>query len=185
MSRLVAVRFPTLLPRLGIGLPARLAPLVVVEGEAAWAWDPDPPDLPIATFIPPRTTHTEAAWGVDHVVVTVPDLSAGIETLVAAGVDFRRTGLTARGQNAAFFLAGPVIEVIEVPGSITRLAGVAFETDLVLEVVAGRWAAAGLEPTTPHDAVQPGRRIMSLKGHRVAVMDRRALEDRSSGPSSS
>ncbi len=175
MSALAAVRFPTHLPGIGIHLPAVLSPLTVVDGSPAWAWTGSVPKLGIPTFTDPVTPRIESDWGVDHVVITVPDLHAGVDALVAVGVDLRRTGTTARGQTAAFLLAGPLIEMIEVPGRPAALAGLALETRWALEDVATRWRAAGLDPGAPHDAVQPGRRIVSVG--RVAVMTPRSPTD--------
>jgi hypothetical protein len=172
MNRLLGVRFETGLSAIDIALPAEFSGVVIHDGSPAWAWNESTPPLPIESFTPLRPARIEAEWGLDHVVVTVPDLAKGIEVLVASGADFRRKGTTARGQQAGFLLAGPIIELIEVAERPVRLAGIAFETDLELGEVAARWIAAGLEPTLPHPAVQPGRSIMSLG--RVAVMSRRS-----------
>ena len=171
MSRLLGARFATNLASVPVALPAEFSGVVVDEGPPAWEWEGDGPDLPIEFFSPQRPTRVETEWGLDHVVVTVPDLEEGIASLVAAGATFRRKGPTVRGQHAAFLLAGPVVELIEVADRPARLAGIALETDLDLAEVEARWIAAGLQPTPPHPAVQPGRSIMSLG--RVAVMTRR------------
>lgn len=174
MNALVAVRFPTRLPSIGLALPATLEPLHVAEGPPAWAWSNGSPRLPIDTFDDPGGLERHPAWGVDHVVVTAPDLAEAVAALVAAGAELRRTGATARGDRAAFLLAGPLIEVIEVPGRPAALSGIALETTRPLEEVTRELEAAGLRPGLPHDAVQEGRRIVSYG--RVAVMTRRTDE---------
>lgn len=108
-------------------------------------------------------------------VITVPDLTDGVAALVSVGAELRREGPTVKGRRAAFLLAGTVIEVIEIPGRQARLAGIAFETDLDLDLLADRWSAAGIATTRPHKAMQPGRRILSLSAHPVAVMSRRIV----------
>lgn len=172
MSRLLGVRFPTHLPALGLSLPARLGPLHVSEGEPAWAWSGAAPGFAVPN-LEMEVGDEVPGWGVDHVVVTAPGLQEAVDRLTTIGADFRRMGETHRGEPAAFLLAGTLIEVIEVKGRPPRLAGVAFETDEPLDEVARRWRAAGLDPTPPHDAVQSGRQILSLRGERVAVMTRR------------
>lgn len=173
MNGLVAVRHPTFLREVGVELPALLPPVIITEGDPAWSWQEHLPSLPIDTFSPPSTVPTAPGWGVDHVVITVPDLADGVAALVSVGADLRREGASVRGRRAAFLLAGPVIEVIEVPGRPARLAGIAFESDHDLDHLADRWSAAGIATTRPHPAAQPGRQIFSLTTHPVAVMSRR------------
>lgn len=170
---LVAVRFPLPLAPVGITLPARLGPLTLEEGPPAWAWGGPHPPLAIDAFTPSAATGVDS-WGVDHVVVTTPDLDATVGALVAAGSDLRRHGSTGRGNAAAFLLAGTLIEVIEVPDKDgVSLSGIALETDHDLGELAERWRASGHDVADPHPAVQEGRRIMSIRGHRLAVMTRR------------
>ncbi len=170
---LLAVRFPLPMEPAGVRLPARLGPLTLAHGAPAWAWQGSQPALPIEGFDPPDAKAVPA-WGVDHVVLTTPTLDATTDALVAAGADLRRHGTTGKGNNAAFLLAGPLIEVIEVPGKDSvAISGLALETDHPLEELAARWRDAGFEVADPHPAVQAGRLIMSIRGHRLAVMTRR------------
>ena len=165
---LSAVRLPGPPPP-GVGLPARLGPVVVVTGAPAWAWDGPAPDLPISTFDPPDA-ESVAGWGVDHVVVVAADVTAAVDALVAAGADLRRRGRTARGGEAAFLLAGVLVEVVAVDEGPARLAGIAYETDRPLDEVVAAWRAAGVPAGDPHPAVQPGRSICSVRGAAVAAM---------------
>ena len=171
--KLTAVRLPLPMEPVGIVLPARFDETVADHGTAAWAWEGGAPDLPIDAFDAPSAP-AASAWGLDHVVVTTPDMEATVRALVEVGCDLRRHGPTAKGATAAFLLAGTLIEVIDVPSSTApRLAGIALETDLPLHDLAARWRASGFEVADPHPAVQRGRMIMSVRGHRLAVMTRR------------
>lgn len=170
---LLAVRFPLPLEPAAVSLPARMGPLALVDGTPAWAWSGSTPDLPVEEFAPP-SAEPIPGWGIDHLVVTTPDLARTVDALVEAGADLRRHGTTGQGNAAAFLLAGTLIEVIDVPGKgAVSLSGIALETDHALEELAGRWRASGYDVADPHPAVQEGRRIMSIRGHRLAVMTRR------------
>ncbi|MEX1287431.1 MAG: hypothetical protein AB1Z57_05795 [Acidimicrobiia bacterium] len=165
---LSAVRIPGPPPP-GVGLPARLGPVVVAAGEPAWAWGGAAPDLPIDTFDVPAADPA-ADWGVDHVVVTSADVEETSDALVAVGADLRRHGHTARGGRAAFLLAGVLVEVVEVGGGPARLAGIAYETRRPLDEVVAAWRAVGVDAGDPHPAVQSGRSICSVRGAAIAVM---------------
>ena len=116
--------------------------------------------------------HPNGAVRVDHVVMLAPDLDRTIGQLESEGFDLRRTreGPTPGGSTRqAFFRAGePILEVVLAPeGSSVardpegpaRLWGLAFAVD-DLERTA---RALGDLLGTPRDAVQPGRRIATLR----------------------
>ena len=173
-ARLTAVRFPLPLDPVGIELPRRVGGVALADGPAAWGWAGSPPELPLFTFAAPSCGDAPG-WGLDHVVLTTPDLESTTTTLVEAGCDLRGHGTTVRGATAAFLLAGSLIEVISVEReSGVRLAGVALESDRPLEDLAHEWRASGYDVVDPHPAKQAGRSIMSLRGHRLAVMTPRA-----------
>ncbi len=173
-ARLTAIRFPLPLDPVGIELPSRLGGVSLANGPPGWAWQGASPDLPLATVTPPACGDAHG-WGLDHVVLTTPDLESTTAALVEAGCDLRGHGTTVRGATAAFLLAGPLIEVISIEReSGVRLAGLALESDRPLEDLAQEWRAAGYDVVDPHPAKQEGRRIMSLRGHRLAVMTPRA-----------
>ena len=116
--------------------------------------------------------HPNGVVRVDHVVMLSPDLDRTVEELESQGFDLRRRreGPTPGGSTRqAFFRAGePILEVVQAPeGSSVardpngpaRLWGLAF-------------AVADMEQTAealgdllgrPRDAVQPGRRIATLR----------------------
>jgi len=168
---LIGFRFPLDLTEVGLPPIARFGSVAVWRGLSGWQWEGTAPDLPIEVVVAPPSVEAEG-WGVDHVVVTTPDLDATVGALQSAGAEFRRAG-EARGRRASFLVAGPLIEVVEVDRARTLLWGLALETDEPLEAVATAWTAAGWNLSDPHDAVQPGRRIMSVLGTPLAVMTRR------------
>jgi hypothetical protein len=171
---LTGIRFPLDLAAVGFPPVAGFDGLVVWHGPAAWVWEGDAPSLPIEAVAAPPADRVEAVdgWGVDHIVVTTPELDTTVTALGLAGADLRRFG-EARGRRAAFLLAGVLIEVVEVDTGRPFLWGLALETDEPLSEVADRWRIRGWDVSDPHDAVQPGRRIMVVRNTPLAVMSRR------------
>jgi catechol 2,3-dioxygenase-like lactoylglutathione lyase family enzyme len=115
---------------------------------------------------------------IDHVVAFTPDLERTTRVLREAGLDFRRLReepTPAGGGHQAFFRMGDVIlEVVHAgrPGP-ARLWGISFLSDDLDATVAHLGELAG----EARDAVQPGRRIATLKreagvGVAVAFMSR-------------
>ena len=116
--------------------------------------------------------HPNGAVRVDHVVMLTPDLDRTVAELESRGFDLRRRreGATPGGSTRqAFFRAGePILEVVQAPAGTSvardpagpaRLWGLAFvvadmeHTARVLGELLG----------SPRDAVQPGRRIATLR----------------------
>ncbi len=168
---IVGLRFPVSWASLGFPSLPQMGEVVLAEGAPAWSWQGTAPDLPIAAFDVPTGTPVPG-WSVDHVVVVAGRLAAAVVSLEQAGAVLRRQG-EARGRPAAFLRAGCVIEVVEIGGVTPRLWGAALETAAPLEEVAARWRDAGLQVGRPHPAVQPGRRIFSVRGVGLAVMSAR------------
>ena len=116
--------------------------------------------------------HVNGVVSIDHVVVLTPDLDRTAETLRGAGFDFRRLreGRTPGGSvRQAFFRMGDVIlelvlapegtSVARNPDGPARLWGISFlvgDMEQTAEVLGERLG-------TPRDAVQPGRRIATLR----------------------
>ena len=120
----------------------------------------------------PAPPHPNGAVRVDHVVLLSPDLDRTVAELESQDFDLRRRreGETPGGSTRqAFFRAGePILEVVQAPegtsvardpNGAARLWGLAFlvedmnHTARELGVLLGR----------PRDAVQPGRRIATLR----------------------
>jgi hypothetical protein len=117
-------------------------------------------------------THPNGAAQVDHVVMLSPDLDRSVGELESQGFDLRRRreGPTPGGSTRqAFFRAGePILEVVQAPegtsvawdsGAHARLWGLAF----TVEDMERTAEALGELLGRPRDAVQPGRRIATLR----------------------
>jgi hypothetical protein len=120
-----------------------------------------------------RQIHPSGIVALDHVVAISPDLDRTVEALKAAGLDLRRVReepTPAGAPRQAFFGLGPaILEVVqEPPEAIERgggpdrpaffwgLAFVAADLDQTV-------AALGERTSLVRDAVQPGRRISTLR----------------------
>jgi hypothetical protein len=106
---------------------------------------------------PPADEHPNGVVALDHIVVVSDDLERTTTALQGAGFDLRRMRERAR---QAFLLAGPcILEVTEsAEASAPAFWGLAFAGDLDA-LAAGAGALVG----DVRDAVQPGRRIATLR----------------------
>jgi hypothetical protein len=124
-------------------------------------------DLPAAA--PP---HPNGIAELDHVVAITPALERTVAALEKAGLDLRRIReepTPAGAPRQAFFRLGPtILEVVQEPEETSERAGadrpaffwgLAFLAPDLDATVAGLGAHAG----EPRDAVQPGRRIATLR----------------------
>ena len=116
--------------------------------------------------------HPNGAVRVDHVVLISPELDRTVEELESQGFDLRRRreGETPGGSTRqAFFRAGePILEVVQAPEGVSvardpdapaRLWGLAF----LVEDMEHTARVLGRLLGSPRDAVQPGRRIATLR----------------------
>lgn len=124
---------------------------------------PTPPEVP---------AHPNGVTGLDHVVAISSDLDRTVAALTAAGLDLRRIReepTPAGAPRQAFFRLGSVIlEVVQEPPEATERAGgdrpaffwglafVASDLDQTVAFLGGR-------ASETRDAVQPGRRIATLR----------------------
>jgi catechol 2,3-dioxygenase-like lactoylglutathione lyase family enzyme len=124
---------------------------------------------PAATAAP---RHPNGVARIDHVVLLSPDLDRTLNALRSDGFELRRIreGETPGGstRQAFFRLGEPILEVVQAPEGTSvarnpegpaRLWGIAF---LVDDIDAVGWALGELLGT-PRDAVQPGRKIATLR----------------------
>jgi hypothetical protein len=107
-----------------------------------------------------RVEHPNGALQLDHVVVATGEMARTIASVEAAGIPLRRLRED-RPRRMAFFRLGEVIlELVEgeegTPPSFWGLVVVVKDLD-------GVAADLGDRLGEPHDAVQPGRRIASLR----------------------
>jgi hypothetical protein len=167
------------------GIELELAGPAAGRGITAWALsgvelDGELDGLPthvVAAAAPPATgDHPNGAVAIDHVVVTTPDVERTFAALAAAGLDLRRVRETDGPQGPVrqgFYRVGGAL--LEVAGPVTASGGgpAAFWGLVIvvedLDALAGR---LGDDLGTARDAVQPGRRIATLRasaGASVAV----------------
>jgi catechol 2,3-dioxygenase-like lactoylglutathione lyase family enzyme len=116
--------------------------------------------------------HPNGVLRIDHVVLLSPDLDRTVAELRSDGFELRRIreGETPGGSTRqAFFRVGePILEVVQAPegtsvarnpGGPARLWGLAF----LVDDIDATGSALGELLGTPRDAVQPGRRIATLR----------------------
>lgn len=163
MSILSTLALPIPWPEFGFPARVQTGPTCLVEDDdPAWAWSDGAPELGIRAC-PAVVGDPVPGWGTDHVVVLVPDVDDATARLDAVGAS-PRLRMAVRGRPAAFVRAGLVLEVIESPVRAPAIFGLALVTEESLEAVALRWRSLGHEVTDPRDAIQPGRRILTVKG---------------------
>lgn len=158
----------------GWGLAGWRATAEDVDGIPTTAVGPDHATAPGAPYHPNGVTH------VDHVVLASPDLERTVAALAAIGLEPRRERdgqLGGRGVRQVFYRpeAGPILELVGTPGTASaepsRLWGI---THVVADIDAS--AAFLGERTGPvKDAVQPGRRITTLRTRELDMSVRTAL----------
>jgi catechol 2,3-dioxygenase-like lactoylglutathione lyase family enzyme len=128
--------------------------------------EPATSDAPASVLV----AHPNGAVRIDHVVAFTPDRSRTVAALEAAGLELRRLRdepTPAGGGFQAFFRLGEaILEVIEAPpgspvppDAPARLWGLAFLVESLEEAAA--FLGDRLGPA--RDAVQPGRRIATLR----------------------
>jgi hypothetical protein len=123
--------------------------------------------------------HANGVLAIDHVVLLSPDLPRTVESLTTVGLEPRRERdgqLDGQSIRQIFFRAGEVI--IEVVGSpeVTRkgpssLWGITY----VVEDIETTAAYFGDRTAPVKDAVQPGRRITTLRHHELGISVRSAM----------
>jgi Glyoxalase/Bleomycin resistance protein/Dioxygenase superfamily len=146
-------------------LRLRLAGRGPRRGIVGWTLGEEPPEDAAGP-------HPNGAVRVDHVVMLSPDLDRTVAELESQGFDLRRRreGPTPGGSaRQAFFRAGePILEVVQAPEgtSVARdperpalLWGLAFAVQDMERTAEALGELLG----SPRDAVQPGRRIATLR----------------------
>jgi hypothetical protein len=115
---------------------------------------------------PAAEQHPNGALSIDHVVVTTPDLERTLDALAGAGLRLRlrrQAGTSEAPVHQAFFRVGEVVlEVVQPPdleAGPARFWGMVF-TVADIEACA---AALGERLGDVRDAVQPGRRIATVR----------------------
>ena len=116
---------------------------------------------------PAPAAHLNGALAVDHVVVSTPDFPRTVAALQAAGIALRREREVdaLRPMRMGFFRIGEaLLELVEHPEAPDRAAPASFG-GLVIGVgdLDGAGGLLGDALGDVHDAVQPGRRIATVK----------------------
>lgn len=121
----------------------------------------------------PAPAHPNGVLAIDHVVAVSPSLDRTVAALQAAGLDLRRVReepTPAGAPRQGFFRLGDVIlEVIQEPGEVLERAGgpdrPAFFWGLALRVrdIDRTAEMLGADAGSVREAVQPGRRIATLR----------------------
>ena len=145
-------------------------------GPTGWAWrGVDAGDLDgIPTSGtddgPVSADHPNGAFALDHVVVMTPDLDRTVEAFTAAGLEARRTREAGGRMLQVFFRAGPTI--LEVVGPAqprgddrASIWGLTFSVADLDATAALLGDALG----QVKDAVQPGRRIATLRHEALGI----------------
>jgi hypothetical protein len=172
------------------GVTIRLVGTEAGRGIVGWGFDVAVPDaidgLPTVSAPPadpPRALHPNGAGAVDHVVVLTDEVARTRAALAEIGLEPRRTVEGMAGDRAilyTFFRMGPaILELIgppaetgspepglrpttpapRLPENAARFWGLAF----VIDDLDGLADRLGDDLRHVHDAVQPGRRIASLR----------------------
>ena len=135
-----------------------------VDGIATSTTDLDPPA---------PTVHPNGVVAFDHVVLRSPDLDRTTDALAALGLDLRRTRDVDLGEHAVqqrFFRMGEVIlELVGPPAPAgdgpCRIWGYALVTDDIDASV----THLGDRCSAPKTAVQPGRRIATVRTRELGI----------------
>lgn len=168
-----ACRISTIEVRLAGREAGRGLTAMTVRGLGATDLDGLPAE-PATTEAPPGPApeHPNGVTKIDHVVAFTPDRARTVAKLEEAGLDLRRLRdepTPAGGGHQAFFRLGEaILEVVEIPADApkplppdapARLWGLAFRVSSLDRTR----AALGDRLGDPRPAVQPGRRIATLK----------------------
>jgi hypothetical protein len=118
-------------------------------------------------------THANGVTAIDHVVLLSPDLRRTVASLAAVGVEPRRERdgeLGGRPIRQIFFRLGEVIlEVVGSPGTTSDGPSTLWGITYVVEDIDAAAAFFGDRTTPVKDAVQPGRRITTLRHNELGM----------------
>jgi hypothetical protein len=127
----------------------------------------------------PPGTHPNGANAIDHVVMFSPDLDRTVGSLTALGVQPRRERdgeLGGRPIRQVFFRFGEVIvEVVGSPGTTGEGPSTLWGITYVVTDIDATAAFFGDRTTAPKAAVQPGRRITTVRHRDFGMSVRTAM----------
>lgn len=175
---LTTLSLPIPWSELGFPDPLQTRATALTYGDIGWAWEPERPSFPVTACVP-RGGEAVPGWDLDHVVLLVPNIEDAVTTLGRIEL-VPRLRMDVNDRATAFFRVGPILEVIESPVRAASLYGVALVTEEPLEIVALRWRSMGRDVSDPKPAIQPGRRIMTVRdveaGLAVMTPERQVLD---------
>lgn len=130
-----------------------------------------------ATAAPAR--HPNGVTAIDHIVLLSPDLARTVEALAAVGVQPRRERdgeLGGRPIRQIFYRFGEVIlEVVGSPGAASEGPSTLWGITYTVADIDATAAYFGDRTSPVKDAVQPGRRITTLRHHDLGMSVRTAF----------
>jgi hypothetical protein len=131
------------------------------------------------TDIATPATHPNGVTSIDHVVLLSPDLGRTVEVLAAVGVEPRRARdgeLGGRRIRQVFFRFGEVIiEVVGSPESTNEGPSTLWGITYAVSDLDTTASFFGDRTSPVKDAVQPGRRITTLRHHEFGMSVRSAM----------
>ena len=123
--------------------------------------------------------HPNGVIAIDHVVLLSPDLRRTVESLTTIGVEPRRerhAQLGGRSMRQVFFRAGEVIiEVVGSPETASEGPSTLWGITYVVADIDATAAYLGDRTAPVKDAVQPGRRITTLRHRELGISVRSAM----------
>ncbi|MFY9921640.1 MAG: glyoxalase [Mycobacterium sp.] len=124
-------------------------------------------------------THANGVTAIDHVVLLSPDLGRTVRSLSAVGVEPRRERngeLGGRPIRQIFFRFGEVIiEAVGSPGTASEGPSTLWGITYVVADIDATASFFGDHTTPVKDAVQPGRRITTLRHQELGMSVRTAM----------
>ena len=124
-------------------------------------------------------THPNGVIAIDHVVLLSPDLGRTVQALAAVGLDPRRERdgeLGGRPIRQIFFRFGEVIvEVVGSPETTSEGPSTLWGITYVVADIDATATFFGDRTGPVKDAVQPGRRITTLRHHELGMSVRSAM----------
>ena len=152
-------------------------------GADRWRLRVDDEDVPpsvdgIATSTTDRepaepVEHPNGVVALDHVVLRSPDLDRTTEALGGLGLDLRRTRDVGRGERAMqqrfFRMGGVILELVGPPAPSGQGPCTIWGLALVTEDIDASAAHLGAACSAPKPAVQPGRRIATVRTRELGI----------------
>lgn len=123
--------------------------------------------------------HPNGVTAIDHVVLLSPDLDRTVQALTAIGVAPRRERdgeLGGRSIRQIFFrFGGVIVEVVGSPGTTSEAPSTLWGITYVVADIDATAAYFGAATGPVKDAVQPGRRITTLRHQEFGMSVRTAM----------